>query len=400
MKWPARRQTDTLVRAWRTGMGGSIYLIQGAGTLVEMKERVYDSEDLLQTLIAQYPDVLAGGGHGDSPARRWLLVSREVALASEDGGSGRWSVDHLFVDQDAIPTLVEVKRSRDTRIRREVVGQMMDYAANGVVYWPLEQLQSVFASSCARRGADPDQALGEFLGAEEGREAFWERVRTNLKAGRVRLVFVADEIPPELRRIIEFLNEQMDPAEVLGVEIRQYVGPDLRTLVPRVVGQTATAEARKAGETRQWDDSTFFAELADRQDQVGARVARSILEWAEGRGLRLEWGRGIKDGGCTLWADASGQAYPLIAVRTGFKSPYVQVQFGALSARPPFDDESKRQEFRRRLNEIRGVAIPSDGATKYPSIRLTSLQTPDASQGLFASLEWALREIGAPNVAG
>jgi hypothetical protein len=38
------------------------------------------------------------------------------------------------LDQDAIPAIVEVKRSTDTRIRREVVGQMLDYAANSVVY--------------------------------------------------------------------------------------------------------------------------------------------------------------------------------------------------------------------------------------------------------------------------
>src|SRR5262249_3604083 len=31
-----------------------------------------------------------------------------------------WSVDHLFLDQDAVRTLVEVKRGSDTRIRREV----------------------------------------------------------------------------------------------------------------------------------------------------------------------------------------------------------------------------------------------------------------------------------------
>lgn len=61
---------------------------------------------------------------GDTP-QRLLLVSREVGLPSDVGGVNRWSVDHLFLDQDAIPTLVEVKRSSDTRIRREVVGQML-----------------------------------------------------------------------------------------------------------------------------------------------------------------------------------------------------------------------------------------------------------------------------------
>lgn len=38
----------------------------------------------------------------------------------------------------------------------------------------------------------------------------------------------------------------MDPAEVLGVEIRHYVGQGLKTLVPRIIGQTAEAEIRKA----------------------------------------------------------------------------------------------------------------------------------------------------------
>lgn len=60
--------------------------------------------------------------------RRWLLVSREWGVPREEGGGGHWSLDHLFLDQEGVPTLVEVKRSSDTRLRREVVGQMLDYA--------------------------------------------------------------------------------------------------------------------------------------------------------------------------------------------------------------------------------------------------------------------------------
>jgi len=63
-------------------------------------------------------------------------------LISEEGGDC-WFVDHLLIDQDGIPTLVEVKRSTDTRIRREVVGQMLDYAANAVVYWPVETIKPI-----------------------------------------------------------------------------------------------------------------------------------------------------------------------------------------------------------------------------------------------------------------
>jgi hypothetical protein len=66
-------------------------------------------------------------------------------VPGSDESLGRFSLDHLFLDQDGIPTLVEVKRSSDTRIRREVIGQMLDYAANDVVYWPIEMIRSRFA---------------------------------------------------------------------------------------------------------------------------------------------------------------------------------------------------------------------------------------------------------------
>ena len=130
-------------------MAGGIYLIQDGGRLVEMNEESYESEDLLQGLLAQHPNLLAGDQISNLQPRRWLLVSRERGLPSEEGGALRWSVDHLFLDQDAIPTIAAVKRSSDTRIRREVVGQMLDYAANAVVYWPIETMRAEFEANHA-----------------------------------------------------------------------------------------------------------------------------------------------------------------------------------------------------------------------------------------------------------
>jgi hypothetical protein len=140
-------------------VSGGIYLIQDDGGLVGMSEQDYASEDLLQGLLAKYPNLLAGDRIDSDEPRRWLLVSREVSLASEEDGAGRWSVDHLFLDQDAIPTIVEVKRSTDTRLRREVVGQMLDDAANAVVYWPVDTLCSRFEEN----REDPEQDLTEVL---------------------------------------------------------------------------------------------------------------------------------------------------------------------------------------------------------------------------------------------
>lgn len=228
-------------------MSEGIFVLNGE-ELVAMHEQPYDSEDLLQTLLAKYPELIAGDSSGDGGMGRWLLIKREVGVPDSATGGSRWSLDHLFIDEQAVPTLVEVKRSEDTRIRREVVGQMLDYAANGIVYWPAERLRSDFEARCVKDGLEPRDVFRSSLGDDVDPERFWDDVEQNLRSGRVRLLFVSDAIPPELRRVIEFLNERMSPTEVLGVEIKQYLGNgDLATLVPRVIGQTEQARLQKVG---------------------------------------------------------------------------------------------------------------------------------------------------------
>ena len=65
----------------------------------------------------------------------------------------------------------------------------------------------------------------------------------NLAARRLRLLFVADDIPDPLERVVEFLNGHMSGIEVLAVEIKQFRSKSTQTLVPRVIGRTAGSSA-------------------------------------------------------------------------------------------------------------------------------------------------------------
>jgi hypothetical protein len=103
-----------VMTSWRNLMSGGIYLIRDGQELLEMSEQPYEFEDMLQTFSR---DPVSGRPNGQRITQAMLLVSREVAVSAEDSGGARWAIDHLFLDQDAIPTLIEVKRSRDTRIR-------------------------------------------------------------------------------------------------------------------------------------------------------------------------------------------------------------------------------------------------------------------------------------------
>jgi hypothetical protein len=377
---------------------GGMFLLRD-GELVELTDQPYDSEDLLQKLLAEHPSLMAGSQIDPVAPRRWLLVSREVGVPSEEDGGRRWSLDHLFLDQDGVPTLVEVKRSTDGRIRREVVGQMLDYAANAVVHWPVEHIRGSFEARCEAAGLEPAAELCALLDGDADAEAFWSRVRVNLQAGRVRLIFVADVIPPELRRVVEFLNTQMDPAEVLAVEIKQYVGEGLRTLVPRAIGQTVEAQRRKSageGEGRAWDEASFFEAVEARNGMAVAGAARALFDWAKTLG-RVWFGSGKRSGSFGLAVPVDGRDRYLFAAYT---YGTVEIYFQWLKNSPPFDDEVKRRELLDRLNAIEGIDLPADSVGRRPSVRLAALLRPDLMQRFTAALAWAASERRALGAGG
>ncbi len=378
-------------------MGSGIFLIQGDQQLVEMTEQSYATKDILQSLLAKYPSLLAGNQMNPTAPRKWLLVSRETPLASELAGAGRWSVDHLFLDQDAVPTIVEVKRSSDTRIRREVVGQILEYAANAVLYWPIQKLISQFETTCATKETDPAEVLASFLGEEEDTDTFWERVRTNLQAGRVRLVFVADYIAPELQRIVEFLNGQMNPAEVLAVQIKQYVGEGFKTLIPRVIGQTAQAQQSKSvggGDFKEWDETSVFQTMEERHGTNVTNVARSILAWAKDKHLLIVMSKGKKDAGFSLLLDNEGIKHYLVTIWSyaSYPKARLEVPFDYMKLKP-FSAELERNELVKRLNAIPDVNKHLIKITGRLNIPLELFQEPEAMNKLLETIEWAVQQI-------
>lgn len=316
-----------------------------------------------------------------------------MSVPGEEDGAAKWSLDHLFLDQDAIPTLVEVKRSSDAGIRRKVVGQMLDYAANAVAYWPVEEIKAKFEARCEANGEDPDEVLNEHLGDEEAASDFWQQVKTNLQAGRIRMVFVADEIPPELRRIVEFLNQQMDPAEVLAIEIRQFVGEGVKTLVPRVFGQTESARKKKTAGTTEgmlWDESSFLQALQEKKGTAAANTAREILDWVTPRVSHLWWGRGKQTGRVNATKVQGKTRYQLIRLTT---RGFFVVCFDWLHKKPPFDDEAVRRELIERINGISTVQFDESVLTKPARIPLELLGSSTAQTKLRATVDWMIEKI-------
>ena len=100
-----------------------IFVRRGSGRPEPLEEVPFDTEDELQELVAEYPELLAGERIDPDNPRRWIIIKREKGIPDRPDAGDRWSVDHLLIDQDAVPTLVEVKRSSILRYEEESSGR-------------------------------------------------------------------------------------------------------------------------------------------------------------------------------------------------------------------------------------------------------------------------------------
>lgn len=391
-------------------MNGRIYLWQG-DSLVAMTEAAYEAEAVLQQLLAEYPDLLAGDQMRPAEPRRWLLVDREVGVPDAPGASGRWSMDHLFVDQDSVPTIVEVKRSSDTRLRREVVGQILDYAANIMAHWPASEVQATFESRCRQEGLDSNAVMTAFLntsptesdGETARREEFWRLVEQNMEARRLRLVFVADIIPVELQRIVEFLNEGLVRTEVLAIEVKLFVSEDslTKTLVPRVIGQTSTAidtkrTMHRSRITPAFDEAGFLDEARSVGGDDVANCVQDVAAWMRSLGLEPSFGAGRTG---PMYLDIrlpDGRSIKPMSVNTAGR---VEVLFNNMGTIAPFTDVEFRQALRRQLNEIPRVSIKEEQADRagWPGISFESIRDPEGMSRFKEAFAWVTSQIRQAN---
>src|SRR5919108_1847957 len=171
------------------------------GTWAEPEITGHKSEDALQELLAGSPDLLPGSETGLP-----MAVARELHVASGE-------IDVIGVDVEGEITLCECKLATNPGARREVVGQLLEYAG------ALQGLEFADFSErfAARAGKRFSEAVEQIAGADFDAVAFEAQVAENLRRGRFRLVFAVDAITDSLKGTVTYLNSHLD-ASVLALE--------------------------------------------------------------------------------------------------------------------------------------------------------------------------------------
>ena len=279
-----------------------VYRVVGDRQTVSMTRlHCRNEEKELQDLLEANLQLIPGEQINAEEPRRWLLLKRELPVEDPATGENRWSLDFLLLDQDAVLTLVECKRFRDVRAKREVIGQMLDYAANALHYLTREKFGAFIAEQARQSGVDADTFVRDFDARDATSvDALFENVQNKVAEGEVRLVFFMEEAPPELRSVVLFLNKQMDRAEVLIVEAKQFEHDGDPIVVPSLYGYTEearrikkTVTVRSASERRSWDEQTFQADVVRRLDDRSAKTVLLLYErLSAARGIEIRWGSG------------------------------------------------------------------------------------------------------------
>jgi len=370
-----------------------VFVLQGDQSLVSMQPAQFASEADFQGLLARFPELLVGDQIDPEHPRRWVLVKREQSVGLGHADGARWSVDHVFLDQDGIPTLVEIKRQTDSRIRREVVGQMLDYAANCPTFWAAGGLRSSFEQTCATAGRQSDDVLAELVGADFEADAFWARVEKNLADGKIRLLFVADVIPIELRRIVEFLNRQMSPAEVLAIELRQFEGQGIKTIVPMTFGHVEAKAGQRAQTSPKssWDEQRLFEQidqdLPTREGQSARAIFRAMVSCGDG----MAYGSHHITGSVSPILQFGGKN---VTPARLYGNGKLELYLGAMKGWPIFVTIEERRRFLEKFGSISGFEITDNDLNRYPKVALSLISSDvDGDRKISSAFDWFGRVV-------
>jgi hypothetical protein len=265
-------------------------------------------------------------------------VCQELALAG-----GTKYIDNLLINSDGRICIVECKLWRNPEAVREVVAQVLDYAAelSGLSYSQLET-----SAAKASRENSRDFLIRRVLGddaPEDQKVDFIDGLTQSLQRGAFLLLIAGDGIRPALQQIADLLNRSL--AFTLGlVEFAIYSG-DGDTgpfyVQPRILFRTETVTrtvfvlANRQGKLaienvteptkpQTISEQEFFQKLAaadpsypnevrDLIDAVRAigcapELKRTYVIYAEGPGLFVNLGYINPDGTLSIWGSASRDA--------------------------------------------------------------------------------------------
>lgn len=348
---------------------------QIGGTWHEPATAEYANEKELQDLVKHSPTLLPGG--------------HQLAVADEFWVPGIGSVDLVGVSETGEITIVECKLRANPEIRREVIGQTLAYAG-GLWRMDYEDFATTFQN---RVGQSLPAAVSAATGADIDEGDLRTAVGKRLVAGEFTLVVAVDAITPELKLIIEYLNEHtLATVRVLALELAFGRDGEVELLIPTVYGEEAADRKRRSSSGgSSWNAQTFAEQIIERTDGAVRAFVQRLLEHGTQRGHHPYYGSGASPG-MSYYYEIEGEPTSVWALYLKESGARVALSLGAISKRSPDAAHGLLAELRSDTGLA--DALPSlDEASllKYPEIPVDAKLTgPSAQETFFKALSNAV----------
>lgn len=276
----------------------------------------FQEEILLENLISDYPDLISV-----DEITRHFVVKRQQPILDSEQGEHQYYLDVLFIDEKGVPVLAEVKRHTDTRIRREVVAQMLDYAM-GMKLLDVNDLRKSFRES----NTDKPDILKEF-----DTDDFWEKVKNNLELERMNLAFVADKIPSSLITFINFMNSHLQNICVYGVELKEYQSGSSKVIEKNLIKWDNDSESKPSQRTKgvEWNYEKLINFVSEHHSDMlptYQKLADYFLE-----NYRCKYGKGYYVASLNIWTVDNNRLFEIDATKENLSISFYSGYFSEYS---------------------------------------------------------------------
>ena len=241
---------------------------------------------------------------------------------------GTGYVDLLGFETSGRPVIIEVKLAQNSEARRAVVAQVLAYAAYIQGETPARLQEGPLRHSLRAEG---HQTILDAVSAsdQEGSvqpDEFTATLEDSLHEGRFRLVFVLDEVPPELSTLVAYLEGVTTKIVIDLVTVSAYEVNGTQVILPQRVTPERHASVVEQRRTRQSDSGTLypgsdeFEASIDGAPEGNRAELRRLMQWARGLEAagtaRLETYSRVS-GNCTLLPRIQPENAGLITIWNG-----------------------------------------------------------------------------------
>ena len=274
---------------------------------ISFTQKTFD-EYRIQELIRVNPEILPVD-EIESVFSPPISIGREVP--TEAG-----FIDNLYLSSQGYLTIVETKLWRNPEARREVVGQIIDYAKE-ISKWSFKELDDQ-VRSYNQQYRKVSWGVLETIQQEQGEEVdepfLVDSISRNLQQGRFLLLIVGDGIRESVEDIVDFLGQFPQLQFTLAlVELQIYelntnmdksllIIPQIVTRTREIIRAIVKIEAKEIGainvniiEPVSTDlEDLFFDSLSKVVNPELVTFTRSIIEGMETLDCTIEWGKTLK----------------------------------------------------------------------------------------------------------